>query len=111
MERRALYNNMGKRPRFYSGTRFNRTLKLGFVLSMMLFFLVFNFSDKTSCDRCSFTQGGQAWDAEEFIEIYSDACLYKDSYNPNKEFVYIDIDELNVSVDETGKQVIEYRED
>jgi hypothetical protein len=89
----------------HSGTRLNRGLKLTFVLSLMLFFLVYNFSDKNDCDVCRFKFGSKVIGYTQAMDLYREGCL--NNYY-NKTAVYVPIDNITVNTSDTGLNSITF---
>lgn len=88
-----------KKLRPHSGTRLNRGLKLVFVLSLMVFFLTYNFSDKNDCDVCKFPYGNQVLGYADAMDLYRGACL--ENYY-NKTDIYVNIDNITLNKTSTG---------
>jgi hypothetical protein len=87
------------------GTRLNRGLKLAFVLSLIVFFVSYNFSDKNDCDVCKFPFGNEVLSHTEAMDLYREGCL--DNYY-NKTDIYVNLDNITINKTSTGLNEITF---
>lgn len=86
---------------------FNKFLKVVFIFSSFALLLVLVGSPKTHCQACSLEYGGKTYDGNEAFEFYEEACIsYAKPWDTTP--IYIDLDELNISEDDRGMQVITF---
>lgn len=73
--------------------------KIIFVICASLFFMSMTLAPQTDCEACSIEWNGKNINGYEAFETYEDACIgYEKPWEADKEPIYINIDELNMTV-------------
>lgn len=106
----------------------NKILKIMFIVTALSLLMVLVGAPKTHCQACSLEYDGETYDGYEAFELYEDACISYDkpwdelnlteanftfapSYMNTTTTFYVDIDDINISYDENGTQIISFPEE
>jgi len=100
----------------------NHVLKLLAIISAFIFLISLISLPKTHCQACEILYEGRIIDGYEAWEIFEDGCIsyikpWEIQDSPvvlenltQREFIYVDIDDINFSEDENGTQIINFPE-
>ena len=103
----------------------NKVLKIVFLCLLVAFIGNLVILPKTNCQACEIEHEGKIIDGYEAFEIFKEKCLIprnawdNDPETPTlsnnnsieKEYFYVDLDDINISYDENGTQIIEFPEE
>jgi len=98
----------------------DKILKVVLILSALAFLIVLVVTPKTHCQACEIEYEGKIINGYDAFEIFESACINYAvpwendipdiNYNDIKEYIYIDIDDINTTTSEDGIPIITFKE-